>query len=321
MPADPQETASKKVLVTGGTGFLGAHIVRHLVQSGMCVTVLVRAPVPGHDRDGSPVKYAVGDVTNLPSIVNAVTGADAVVYAAGVTSVSAARGRLRSYAVNVTGIQNIIDASKILGVRPSMIVLGTQADNPGIYAQTKRDGERLSLESNLDVTVVRPAFVYGPDQRSVFARLVGLIGKFPAFPIVGSGAFEMTPIYVEDVAAAITRCLVRPVSREVYLSGLDRVTFKEFATRIAIAIGRRPIFVHIPYGLVSNGVRIATKILPGLPVSMDTLRGLVQPRSYTPGASAEELGIPLTTLEAGFKKTFELLSLRRLHGSASPDRL
>ncbi len=86
----------------------------------------------------------------------------------------------------------------------------------------------------LDVTVIRPSLVYGRDSSSVFGRLVAMIRRLPLVPIVGAGTYALAPIYVGDVIAAVQRCLRRPSTREVALSGPERVSYKEFLRRIAL---------------------------------------------------------------------------------------
>jgi NADH dehydrogenase len=307
MPDEGLTLAARRVLVTGGSGFLGTHIVKHLVALGHRVVMLARSTSALNHLSHLSLTVLMGDVIDLRTMTAAVQEVDVVVYAAGVTSVSAGRGSARSFAVNVVGVKNVLDASEILGVHPRLVVIGTQSDNPGAYATTKREGELLALGSGQDVSVVRPSFVYGPDWRSVFGRLVSLVKKLPVIPIIGPGNTELAPIYVDDVAAGVARCLEHDAPREVHLSGPDHITYKQFLILVARALGRRPLIVPLPFGLVAPAVRVANKLWRRAPVSEDTILGLMQDRPYAPGEGARQIGLPLTSLEEGIQRTLQEL--------------
>jgi uncharacterized protein YbjT (DUF2867 family) len=204
----------------------------------------------------------------------------------------------------VAGVQTVIDALELRGGGLPLILLGTQANNSGTYAKTKREGEKLALKVCSTSVIVRPAFVYGPDPRSVFGRLAGAIKRLWIVPVVGRGDSPIRPVHVQDVAATVARCLDPIPSREVHVTGLEEVTLREFLKLTATALGLRRAFLSLPYVAAFAGVRALELVLSKPPITTDTLRGLRQGAGYAPGISAAELGIPLTPLQKGLHDTF-----------------
>jgi nucleoside-diphosphate-sugar epimerase len=169
-----------KVLVTGGTGFVGSHSVRALLQAGHEVRLLVRDPA----RARSPgVELAVGDVTDKSAVEKAIAGCDAVLHGASVYSfLRSKHAEMRR--INVAGTRIVLEAGLAAGCNPvvhvsSFVALlgGTPrgrvltADSPlgspmGVYAQTKRDSEAVARElqeRGKPVVITYPGSVWGPE--------------------------------------------------------------------------------------------------------------------------------------------------------------
>ncbi len=292
-----------KILVTGATGFIGSHLVHELVRSGHKVAVLARknSSVEHLNNLGVDVRY--GDVTDLLSVIEACKGVDTVIHLAAITS-SEGTDYEESFLVNVVGSQNVIDACKINQVS-RIIYMGTQSDNPGAYARTKRKVEELFRDSGLNVTIIKPSLVYGPGDKGLFSSMAKFIKKFPVIPIVGSGKYPMKPIYVGDVTKAITSCLERSDLKTVYfLSGPEEITYSQWMDAIAKAMGLKRIKLRIPYFLIFLGVRFVSMFFKKFPVTVDTLKGLVNPRTYDSRQAEDDLGFMPLTLQEGLKKTF-----------------
>ena len=107
-----------KILVTGGTGFLGSHLARRLAAGGHAVTVLRRASSKTNALEDADVRHAIGDVGDAPSVRRATRGQDVVIHAAAGVTGSAARPA--SYEINVAGTRNVVDAC--LGARVDRLV-------------------------------------------------------------------------------------------------------------------------------------------------------------------------------------------------------
>jgi nucleoside-diphosphate-sugar epimerase len=293
----------KRVLVTGGTGFIGSALVPRLVQAGYIPRLLVRSsPLPA---PGPPVEVVVGDVTDVEILRLALADATAVIHMAAATSA----GRLDpavAYRVNVGVASALVEACRQTGAR--LIVLSTQhvyLPAPGLYGRTKRMADRIFLESGLPVTILRPSLVYGPGSRGVFVRLATLVRKLPVIPVIGPGQWRMRPLFLDDLVDVILGVLARPelVGRTYDVGGPDLVTYDEFLSAICAAIGRRCRTLHLPLDVSFALAWTLERILPTPPLTTDNVRGAVRDAHCDPRAVERDLRPHLTPLTEGLKRS------------------
>ncbi len=294
---------SPRVLVTGGTGFIGGNLVKGLVAGGYETVCLVREQTePGLLAELS-VEIRRGDITDLRSLIEACTGVDVVVHLAAATS-SESRDREKSFLVNVVGSQNVIDACRATQVKKA-IFLGTQANNQGAYATSKREAENLFRDSEIEAVIIRPSLVYGPGGGGLLAGISRLISKLPVVPIVGSGEYPMKPIFVGDVTRVIMQCIDGDfVGKEYLISGPTTLPYRRFIDELERAMGLRKLKFSVPYPLVLVGIFLASFVLKNLPLSVDTLRGLVNPQVHDSKDAEKDLGFAPLDLDAGLQMTF-----------------
>lgn len=290
------------VLVTGAAGFIGRHLVRRLVERGEHVIAMVRRP--SRITWGSArVDEVVGDVTDLRATIRAARDATRVVHLAAMSSL---RGTSydAAFRTNVVGTENVVDAARLLGIH-RLVVLGTQSENRGAYAMTKRQADDLVLGSDVPHVVLRPSLVYGPDAGGVFAAVARLVQRLPVVPLVGRGEQPLAPVFVDDVCDAIGEAIARAeLAPEYHLSGPRVVTFRRFVEAIAEAQGRRRPVVPVPYPLVALAIGLAEKARIPLPLTSDTLQGLVQPRLHASDDAVRDLAFRPIDLEEGLRRTF-----------------
>lgn len=299
--SDVRGRKADAVLVTGATGFIGRRLVRALVERGEHVIAMVR---------GSRIPWAsgridevIGDVTELRAVIRAAQGATRIVHLAGMISL---RGTSydAAFRTNVVGTRNVLDAARLAGAS-RVVVLGTQSENPGAYATTKRQADELVLSSDVPHVVLRPSLVYGPDAGGVFAAVARLVRKLPVVPLVGTGEHPLAPVFVDDVCAAVCEAVARKdVGPQYHLSGPRVVTFRRFVELVAEAQGSRRVFVPVPYRLVAMGIGAAERLRVPLPLTSDTLQGLVHPRIHPNDDAARDLGFRPIDLEEGLRRTF-----------------
>jgi len=303
MPSAPSSTVARPILVTGAAGFIGCHVVRELVDQGDHVIAMVRTS-PSHLFDGDArVREVCADVTDLRAVIRAARGATRIVHLAGMTSL---RGLSydAAFRTNAVGMMNVLDAARLVKAE-RLIVLGTQSENTGAYARTKREADELVLASDVPHVVLRPSLVYGPSAGGVFGAVAAIVRKLSVVPLIGGGRYPMAPVYVDDVTQAIREALARPgLEREYYLSGPEVITFRRFVSAIAAAQHRTLHSVSIPYPVAALGIGLAEMLHVPLPVTSDTLRGLVHPRLHDPSPAARDLGLRLIHVEEGLRRTF-----------------
>ena len=237
-----------KILVTGGTGFVGTHLVNALARRGHDVAVLARHPERARNRYNRPVERVRGDVLDMPSLVAALSGRDAVIHLVGIIH---EQGRQTFDRMHRLAPENVVAAAREAGVRRllHMSAMGASEDAPSEYSRTKAAGERAVTQSDLDWTVIRPSIVFGPGDGFV-SLLAPIVRSNPLFiPVIGSGETRFQPVSVYDVARVFADALEKPetIGRTFEVGGPDVLTLNEIYREIATVVGkRRKPLIHLP---------------------------------------------------------------------------
>jgi nucleoside-diphosphate-sugar epimerase len=256
------------VLVTGAAGFLGSHVVTHLVTRGEKPRALV------HPDDDAALLAQAGaeiypaDIGDGPAVASALTGIDRVIHCAARTG---PWGPVAEYQrTNVRGVETLVRAAMAAGVRrivhvSSITVHGNnvrgQADEtsplrsePNPYSRSKVAAEkllqRMIRDEGAPVTIVRPGWIYGPGDTASFARFARMIDEGRMI-MVGAGENHLPLIYVRDVAEGVLRaCEAEHAEGRSYLLVNDEpVTQRGFLTAIAAELGASVPTRRIPYTL------------------------------------------------------------------------
>jgi uncharacterized protein YbjT (DUF2867 family) len=287
-----------KVLVTGGTGFVGPHVVRAIQDAGHDVRALVRkGSVPGTEA-------AQGDMTDAESLRRAVQGVDAVVHL-----VAIRQGREEQFQrIMVDGTRDLLAAARDAGAGRfvHMSALGTTDESKDLvpYYRAKWLQEGLVRESGLEHVIFRPSFVFGKDG-GIIPTFRTLAKVAPVTPIVGSGKQRIQPIWLDDVAAYFARALDRPeaTNRTFELGGPDVVSWDEFWARLKRALGVRRPSVHVPMALMRANA-LVTERLPGdIPLTRDLLKMLEHGDNVVTNTDAvETFGLALVPLDEQLRR-------------------
>jgi uncharacterized protein YbjT (DUF2867 family) len=287
-----------KVLVTGGTGFVGPKVVHALRAAGKEVRALVRRPERAQTLEAWGCEPVQGDMTDAASLRRAAEGCDTVVHLVAILA-----GRTADFErVMEQGTRDLVAAAQEGGARRFVLMsaLGTDADTKDLvpYYHAKWEMEQTVKESGLDHVIFRPSFVFGRGGGAlqIFLRQVRWS---PVTPIVGPGTSRLQPIWVEDVAAYFERGAEIPeaVNRTFEVGGPDVVTWNEFYGKLRRALGKRRATVHLPFGLVRVGAVVAER-LPGAPITRDQLKMLEHGDNVVSSNEAvETFGLPLVPLD------------------------
>jgi nucleoside-diphosphate-sugar epimerase len=261
-----------KVFVTGGTGFIGGHVVRKLAERGDDVTALVRDPAGASDLAKLGVTLVKGDVSDKQALREAMRGSDAVIHGAAIYKVGIPKDeRQGMYESNVLGTENVLRAALEEEI-PKVVYVSTVAafgntrgkvvdetyrhphDNyTSYYEQTKVEAHdlarRLIDEEGLPCVIIQPGGVYGPDDHSSMGQQINqfLAGKMPmiAFPELG-----LNMVHVEDVADGILLGLDKGQTGEQYILGGQITTMREVIDTVGRVADRKPPSRAIPTGLM-----------------------------------------------------------------------
>ncbi len=260
------------ILVTGGTGFVGMHLVHALRAEDRPVRILVRNRRSKAARTVASwgCELVEGDMTDAESVDRAVAGCDAVLHLVAIATGSGEKFER----IMVQGTRDLVAASKRAGVTRflHMSALGTGARSKDLthYFRAKWEQEQTVAESGLEHVIFRPSFIFGSDG-GMLPLLIRQVRWSPAVAVVGTR--RMQPIWVDDVAACFAKALSTPAAtnRTFELGGPDVLTWDELYERIKRILGKRRRTFHPPMRLVRAGAAVVEKLPTGLPLSPDAL--------------------------------------------------
>src|SRR3954467_12971980 len=242
MPRRSRKSAKIRTLaVTGGTGFVGSHLLRLALAAGYDVRALTRGWKPPEEE----IPWVDGALDRPGALLKLCTGADAVIHVAGAIN---APDRAGFEAANVAGTANMIDAARKAGVKRFVHVSSLAAREPELsdYGRSKAKAERLVAASGLDWTIVRPPAIYGPGDKETFELFRMARRGIVALP--PGGRFSV--IHVEDLCRLILALLDEPDTwGETYEPDDGRAggwEHRHFARTLGRLYGRRAATLAMP---------------------------------------------------------------------------
>ena len=268
----------KLVVVFGGSGFVGRHVVRALARRGYLIRVACRRPdLAGHLQplgNVGQIQPVQANVRMRWSVDRAVQGADHVVNLVAILHES---GRQKFPAVHEFGARAIAEAARAVGAGFTHIsALGADVRSGSNYARTKALGEMAVLETVKDAVIFRPSIIFGPED-SFFNRFANMARLSPVLPLIGGGQTRFQPAYVGDVAEAVARSVEGKVGGgQIYeLGGPQVLTFKECMQEMLKVIDRKRFLVPVPWWAAN----VQASILGLLPNPLLTKDQVVQLRA------------------------------------------
>lgn len=308
-------------LVTGGTGFVGSHVVRALLEKGGRVRCLVRKQSRLENLEGLPVELATGDLTDPPSLSAALSGVETLYHVAADYRLWAADpGEI--YRTNVGGTDRLLEAAAKAGVSrvvytSSVAALGLTEDGSpadettpverskiiGHYKKSKYDAERVAeawAARGLRVVIVNPSTPIG--ERDIKPTPTGqmivdfLNRRLPAYVDTGLNLID-----VRDVAAGHLAAAERGRPGERYILGHRNMTLKEILDLLAARTGLRAPTLRLPHWIplaaaaVTTGIAQVTRRPPR--VSLESVRMSTHRMYFDASRAVRELSLPQTPVE------------------------
>ena len=266
-----------KVLVAGGTGFIGSYLCRELVERGHEVTALSRSP----EDTPEGVDSAVGDVTAYDSIAPAVEGQDAVVNLVALSPLFEPKGGNEMHdRIHRGGTENLVTAAEAGDVERfvQMSALGADPDGDTAYIRSKGAAEELVKESGLDWTIFRPSVVFGEGGEfvSFTKRLKGMFAPgLPLYPLPGGGKTRFQPIHVEDLVPMLADSLEddEHAGQTYEIGGPEVLTLREVTNLVYEAEDSGVKIVGLPMPMARLGLTVLG-VVPGFPMGPDQYRSL-----------------------------------------------
>ena len=326
-PERSGEAFDVKSLVTGGTGFIGANVVRALVDAGDDVRVLVRASSDRSNLDGLGVALAEGDLGDRDSLQAAMDGCSRVFHIAALYSFWV-RDPDALFEANVEGTRNVLEAAAAAHVdrivytssvaalaAPHAAAKPVTEETPidisriiGAYKRSKYLAEQVALEHverGAPVVIVNPSFPVGPYdiKPTPSGRLIldFLNRRMPAYVRTGLNVVD-----VEDVARGHLLAAERGRVGERYILGGENLSMRAILQLLSEITGLPSPRVRLPYrpvlalSYVNAGWARMAKRTPRM--TPDTIRMTRHPMYYDPGKAIEELGFPRTSARVALEK-------------------
>jgi len=289
-----------KVLVLGGSGFVGTHLIPRLLQRGHEVTLLSR----GKRSSPLPVRQLRGDVSSGIGLKEALQGQEAVIYLVGII-----REKDQSFqAAHVEGVRRTLElippSTRVL----HMSALGARRGTGSRYFETKAQAEELVEASAASWTILRPSLIFGEGDDFFSNVLKGLVrAPLPFIPQIGDGHFPFRPIWAGDVAEAFAQALEKPetIGKRYDLVGPKEYTFRELLLLEREALGSRKPLVPIPLGLMDLVVPLLHP-LPFSPITRDQYIMLKAGNTGDPGPMRQAFALEERPLEVELPRILKL---------------
>jgi nucleoside-diphosphate-sugar epimerase len=248
-----------KAFVTGGTGFVGAHLVRALRARGDSVTCLVRSPAKAAALGWTDVRVVRGDLDDAAALRDGCAGADVIYHVAGRIS---ARDLHEFMRANRDGTANVLEAAAERPPQRFVLVSSLAAAGPTVpgapidetrppspvtpYGQSKLAAEVLVRAMAASWTIVRPPTVYGERDRELLK--VFRLARLGIAPVFGDGSQALSVIYAGDLAAALLAAARASgaANRLYYAAHPHATTSRELVRAIGRSLGRTPYIVPLP---------------------------------------------------------------------------
>lgn len=306
--------------MTGGTGFIGGHIVRQLVERGDKVVALVRPSSDLTPLGTLPIEIVVGDIRDTDSFSDSLAGLDEMYHVAADYRLWA-RNPIELYESNILGTRNVLEAARKRGV-PKVVYTSTvgclgipsagksgDEDTPvkreqmvGNYKRSKYDAEQIALqyaEAGLGVVIVNPSTPIGPGDTKptpTGAIIVNFLqGKIPAYVDTG-----LNLVAVEDVAQGHLLAAEKGVVGEKYILGGENMTLREILGILAVISGRKAPSIRIPHSIAYAAAAASEMFAAfrgGEPsISIESVRMSCKKMFFSPVKAIRELGLPQSSV-------------------------
>lgn len=321
-----------QVLITGGAGFLGQHVVRELLADGTQVRALSRRTQTDATLAALGAQPVRGDVTDLDSLRAAMAGVGTVFHTAADTN-TWRPGNAAQTRTNVGGATNLVQAAREAGVAAFIHTSSVSAyshlvhtplreDTPQRggeswvnYERTKFQAEQIVRNSGLPFVILQPAHVFGPGDTHNWSRLIGLVdrGELPGVP-PGAGSFAD----VREVAKAQVRAWRQQRFGETYLLGGEQASFLELIARIGALLGKpvprraTPEFALRLVAQLMYAKSLLTRRAPQ--ITPEAAEFTCHRLSVDSGKAIRDLGYRLTPLQSLLEDTVAWMRAERMLG-------
>ena len=296
-----------KILLPGGAGLIGQNLVVRLKRAGYQNLVILdkhRANLEILRRLHPDIIAEHADLAESGDWTRHFQGAEVVVMLQAQIGAATAEPFIRN---NLSTTGHILAAIRTFDVPYTIHVSSSVVESVAVdaYTTTKRQQERLVLESGITCVVLRPTLMFGWFDRKHLGWLSRFMRRTPIFPVPGSGRYLRQPLYAGDFCNLIISCIRSRISGQVFnVTGLQRVTFIDIIRELRRATRSRCVIVGIPYPLFHLFLRLWTLVDPDPPFTTDQLKALTAGDEFEIIDWERIFGIVATPFATAIDETF-----------------
>ncbi len=306
---------ARTVLVTGAFSYSGQYIARRFLEQGDRVRTLTRRPDRPHALQGAVAAFSL-DFSDPAALVEHLRGVDVFVNTYWIRYNYPGS----SFEQAVHNSQILLDCAKQAGVRRVVHISVSKPDLQSHlpYFRGKAQVEEQVKACGLSYAILRPTIVFGREE-VLISNITWLLRQLPVFAVPGSGNYRVQPVFVEDLAEAVTEVAGEDKNEIMDVAGPEIFTFRELLQLLKRTVGSRAVLVPVPAGLALVAARLVSWVLGDIMLTRDELTALMEERLVV-GEQAfghtrfSEWG----RANAGTLGRVYVNELRRHHGKGSP---
>ncbi|MBE0522395.1 MAG: complex I NDUFA9 subunit family protein [Candidatus Methanoperedenaceae archaeon] len=258
------------ILVTGGTGFVGSHLVKRLASENLKVKCIVRRTSNIERLKQLGIETVIGDINDRKSLEMALEGVDRVIHLIGII---VERKSASFEIIHTQGTRNLVEACREAGVRQFIYIsaIGARENARSRYHKTKWEAEQEVINSGIEYVIFRPSIMVGKGGEFI-TMLSKIVRDAPVVPVIG-GDSRVQPIYVGNTVDCITKSLTDPeiTNRIFEICGPQQITYREVFHTIMEVLGIKKPAVDIPIILMWLPAYFLEKILDKPPITTQQL--------------------------------------------------
>ncbi|HET6462477.1 MAG TPA: NAD(P)H-binding protein [Candidatus Krumholzibacteria bacterium] len=266
-----------RILLTGGTGYIGTALRRAIKDEGHDVRLLVRTQSAQKIDAREGYDVVVGDVLDTQTCMRATEECDAIVHLIGIRREFPHDG-ITYEAMHTEATYALVDAAVRRKV-PRIIYMSSQGARPDAtsrYHKTKWESEELVRKSGMRYTIFRPSVIFGPGDE--FHLLLAELVHKKVVPVIDGGKSLLQPVALHNVIPAMARSLVMPETqgKEIEVGGPERVKFIDIMYAVARHYGVWPNTMPLPSLVAKPLVKAMQGVVPNFPLTYDELLLLLE---------------------------------------------
>ena len=284
-----------KVLVTGGTGFIGTALRGELKRLGHDVRLFVRTQSVGKIDPREGFEIVTGDVLDTHACLRAAEGCDALIHLVGIRREFPQDG-ITYEAMHTEAAYGMFDAARRAGIERAVYQsgLGARPDAPSRYHRTKFEAEEILKKMDMRWTIFRPSVIFGPGDE--FHPIMADLVHRRVVPVIDGGKAMLQPVSLANVIGPLARTVTMPETqgKTYQIAGPERLAFIDIMNKVARYYGVWPNTMAVSSFFAKPMVKFAQRFR-SFPLTLEELYLLLEDNVCDPTAFTEAFGVTLDT--------------------------